>query len=216
MYSLMIRPHFVFFTTLVLLLSSSLIGCKSELDPARADDAYVLFRDALFAGDAEGVWLRSDKATHDHFQHRYTQLVQMDNLIESYLPQTDHRLARRQSGVELVDSVSDGHSLFLRVFDISNFPQDDAILFGSEVGEIQMSEDGNSAAIITRGEQQFMMVKAGDGQWYVSLLESGEVLSGAFAWLDKNEAALEQTVEDLIAEERKKREAIIAELMNIK
>jgi hypothetical protein len=212
----LVRPHLLLVVTLILLFGSPVMGCESELDPGRADEAYMLFRDALFAGNGEGVWLRTDQATHDHFQHRYTQLVQMDKLIESYLPQTDHRLARRQSGVELIDAVSDGRALFLRVFDVANFPQDEAILFGSEVGEIQMSADGNAAAIITRGEQQFMMVKSSDGQWYVSLLESGEVLSAVFAWLDKNVAALEQTVEDLIAEERTKREVIIAELMNIK
>jgi hypothetical protein len=198
-----------------IVLTGFMTGCSGELDPTRPGDAYTLFRDALFAGDGDAVWARSDKATHDHFEQRYQQLVQMDRLIESYLPQTDHRLARRQSGVELVEKVSDGKTLFLKVFDTSALPKEEAVLFGSDGREIRMSEDGNTALVITRGEQQFTLAKASDGQWYVNLVESGDVLSTVFAWLDKNEAALEQTVEDLIAEERKKREAIIAELMNL-
>ncbi|MFU8806288.1 MAG: hypothetical protein ACNA8W_20930 [Bradymonadaceae bacterium] len=211
-----LRHHIATLIVTLVLVSSVFTGCRGELDPARADDSYLIFRDALFAGDSETMWNRSDAATHEHFQHRYTQLVAMDTLIERYLPLTDHRLARRQSGVELIDTIKDGKSLFIRIFDPAQVPQDEAILFGSDVREIQMSEDGKSAVIVTRGEQEFIMARSEeDNLWYVSLIESEDVLSAAFAWLDKNEAALEQTVEDLIAEERTKREAIIAELMGV-
>lgn len=201
--------------TLVALVVTS-AGCSSELDPGKPGDAYLLFRDALFAGDAQAVWNRTDEETREHFQVRYEQLVEMGKLINRYLPQTDHRLARRQSGAELTDSVTNGEALFLKVFTPAELPRDEAIRFGSEVHEIQMAEDGNTAVIVTRSEQEFVVVKARDGQWYVNLLESGDVLASSFAWLDQNASALEQTVEDLMAEERRKREAIIAELLNLK
>ncbi|MBA2661464.1 MAG: hypothetical protein H0U74_04170 [Bradymonadaceae bacterium] len=200
-----------------LMLASGLgVGCSSELDPTKPEHAYLIFRNALFEGDAATIWQRSDQPTHEYFQTRYEQLVQMGTFIETYLPQTDHRLAKRQSGAELTDMVSSGQELFLKVFQPALLPGEEPVRFGSEVQEIQMSEDGAAAVIVTRSEQQFLLAKAADNQWYVSLVESGDVVETSFKWLDQNESALKQTVEDLIAEERKKREAIIAELMNVK
>lgn len=191
-------------------------ACNSELDPTKPEDAYLIFRDALFEGDIDTIWQRSDQATHDYFQQRYEQLVQMGVFIDRYLPQTDHRLARRQSGVELTESAKNGHQLFAKVFQPQLLPAADGVRFGSNVREIQISEDGNAAIIVTRGQQEFPLVRAADNQWYVGLIDAGDIVENAFKWIDQNESALKQTVEDLIAEERKKREAIIAELMDVK
>ena len=203
------------FPLLALTLALVAFGCSSELDPTDPGDAYTIFRDALFAQQAAGVWDRLDPETHAYFQERYERLVQMNQLIESYLPQTDHRLARSQSGVELLESVSDGRELFDHVFTKATMPDDTAIVFGSGVREIRVSEDGESALVVTRGLQEFVMVQADDEHWHVNLVGSGEFLDTSFGWLTSNEEALSQTVEDLIAEERQKREAIIADLMNL-
>lgn len=203
------------FSLLALTLVLGAFGCSSELEPTDPGDAYTIFRDALFAQQADAVWDRLDPETHAYFQERYEKLVQMNQLIESYLPQTDHRLARSQSGAELLESVSDGRELFDHVFTNATMPDDDAIVFGSGVSEIRVSEDGESALVVTRGAQEFVMVQAEDEQWHVNLVSSGDFLDTSFGWLTANEEALSQTVEDLIDEERQKREAIIADLMKL-
>lgn len=201
---------------LALTLAVGAMACSSELDPTDPGDAYTIFRDALFAGQPDVVWERFDPQTRASFQERYDRLVQMNQLIESYLPQTDHRLARSQSGVELLASVGDGRELFEMVFEKAEMPDDDAIVFGSGISEIRVSEDGTTALVVTRGAQEFVMVQAEDETWHVDLVGSGDFLDTSFGWLTRNEEALSKTVEDLIAEERQKREAIIADLMNLK
>ncbi|RDV39737.1 hypothetical protein DV096_04000 [Bradymonadaceae bacterium TMQ3] len=203
-------------TLLALTLSLGAMACSSELDPTDPGDAYTIFRDALFAGTPDVVWERLDPQTRAYFQERHERLVQMNQLIESYLPQTDHRLARSQSGAELLESVNDGRELFEHVFKKAEMPDDDAIVFGSGISEIRVSEEGTAALVVTRGEQEFVMVQAEDETWHVDLVGSGDFLDTSFGWLTRNEEALARTVEDLIAEERHKREAIIADLMNLK
>ncbi len=191
-------------------------ACSGELDPTKPEDAYTIFRDALFEGDHDTIWQRSDQATHDHFQLRYDQLKQMGVFIDRYLPQTDHRLARRQSGVELIETTKNGRELFEKVFQPKLLSPNHGVIFGSNVREIQLSEDAKAAIIVTRSQQEFPLVLAADGEWYVALVDAGDIVETSFKWIDQNESALQQTVEDLIAEERKKREAIIAELMDVK
>ncbi|RAL25484.1 hypothetical protein DL240_04535 [Lujinxingia litoralis] len=203
------------FALLLAPLALGTTACSGELDPTSPGDAYTLFRDALFEKEEDIVWERLDPESHAYFQARYERLVQMNELIESYLPQTDHRLARSQSGAELIASVSDGRELFDYVFEKAQMPQDDAIIFGSGIQEIRVSEDGKSALVLTRGQQEFVMAQAEDEAWQINLVDSGDFLDTSFGWLTRNEEALAKTVEDLIAEERQKREAIIAELMNL-
>ena len=200
---------------LLLFSAAFLVGCRGDLDPQRPDDAYLLFRDALFAGDGQGVWNRSDDQTRKYFEEHYERLVEMNALIERYLPLTDHQLARRQSGVELIERVDSGEALFLQIFTPEQLPDDNAIHFGSTVREIRVSEDGQTAVILTRGEQEFVMMRQDKDEWFVNLAESGDFLDEAFQWLQQNEEALEQTVEDLIAPERQVRETIIADLMGL-
>ncbi len=195
-------------------LSMSLSACSSELDPTRPEDAYLIFRDALLAGDAEAVWARADSTTHAYFQERQEQLVAMDEQIVRYMPQADHRLARRQSGVVLAQTAPDGRALFLKVFTPKALPNDEAYKLGSDVDTVNVTEDGDFAKVITRsGQEYFMARQKPDGQWYVMLPRSITSLEQRMAWVAQNQSVLSQTVEELIAEERKEREAVIAELL---
>lgn len=214
----MSSPHIVVGRPWHLLLSAllcwTLIGCSSEEDPTKPDGAYHIFRDALFEGDAATVWERLDEETHQYFQAQYDYLVEMDEMISDYLPLTDHRIARRQSGVVLLEEVEDGRELFLRVFTPSELPQDEASRIGSNIDELQIAEDNQSAVVKTRAEQEYVLTREEDSKsWHIRLIKDAEP---AMNWLDENKSALQQTVEDLISEERDKREAIIAELMNLK
>ncbi len=191
-------------------------GCSGELDPTSPADGYLMFRNAMMAGDGEAVWARLDARTHEYFNASYTELTEMGETIERYLPQSDHRLAKRQSGVMLTEEVSDGKTFFLRIFTPEKLPEDEAYELGSRVDEVEVSEDGTFAKVVTRGGQEFYMTKGDDEQWYVMLLKSSNELQQSMAWLEQNKTALRQTVDDLIAEERARREAIIADLMNPK
>jgi hypothetical protein len=192
-----------------------LSGCGGELDPSDPKDAYSLFRTALFSGDADTAWTHADEQTRHYFQERYEKLQEMNDLIERYLPYTDHQIARSQSGVELLDELESGQDLFTLVFKPAEFIDDPSVSFGAEAREIQMSESGDTARVVTRGEQEFVLVLQDDDLWYVNLVESGDFLDDAFQWLSNNEDALEQTVQDLIEEERRNREEIISQLMNV-
>lgn len=199
---------------LLLISSCYLTACEKELDPEDPGDAYLIFRTALFANDSETIWSRTDDETRDYFQENYERLLEMNALIERYLPQTDHELARQQSGVEILARVHSGETLFLEVFTPQNLPDNAAMHFGSTIQEIRMAEDGETAIILTRGAQEFVMTYQ-ETEWYVNLVRSEDFLDASFQWIDRNEVALRQTVEDLIAQERRVREAIIAELMGL-
>lgn len=216
--------------TLALVLAGA-IGCGDEADPMEPDGAYDMFRDAMLSGDAQGVWETTDPKTHAYFEDRYAQLVEMDETIKRYLPQTDHKLARQQSGTELLDEVDDGKGLFLKVYRPENLPETSEegggglmaflgtktpVEVGSDVAEVKVAEDETMAKIVTRAGQEYVLVRPNDEEkWRVRLSQSSKVLDQAFGWLDANDKALQQTVEDLIAEERKEREAVIAELMGL-
>lgn len=191
-----------------------LAGCSDELDPTNPGDAYLMFRDALFEGDSDKVWQRLDSQTHEYFQQSYVELEEMSKTIERYLPQSDHRLAKSQSGAKLLNEVSDGKTLFIRVFTPKELPNEEAYRLGSDIAEISLSEDESFAKVVTRSNQTFYLSHSKqDDQWYVMFLKSSEELKKAMGWVESNKLALSQTVDDLIAEERTEREKIIGELM---
>ena len=138
----------------------------------------------------------------------------MDKDIKRYLPQADHRIAQRQSGTILLRDVSSGETLFLKVFQPSKLPNDEAHKLGSDIEAINMSEDKKLAKIITKSKQEYVLSKnEKDNQWYVMLSKSVDAVDKKMKWVESNNSALRQTVDDLISEERKKRELIISELM---
>ncbi|MEM1347584.1 MAG: hypothetical protein AAGI01_03445 [Myxococcota bacterium] len=196
------------------------VGCADDKDPRTPEGAYLLFRDALLSENADMLWERCDKETHAYFQGRYEALVRMDATIEEYLPQADHRIARRQSGVVLLDEVKNGRALFDKIFEPAKLPKDQAHMLGSEIKEVRVAEDSATAKVVTRGEQKYILVAQEVGeektkQWFVKLVQSTAAVKVSMKWLDDNESALTQTVDDLIAEERERRETVIAELMNL-
>lgn len=200
---------------IIALMASSLVfGCNSEHDPTEPEGAYYTFRDAVLNDDAATAWERVDEGTREYYEERYAQLEEMDETIEQYLPQTDHRIAREQSGTELLEEVDDGEDLFKETFTASDLPDDEAIEVGTDIDELKLAEDEKSAKVITRAGQEYLLKRDEEsGDWHVMLSESTDAVDESFKWLDKNRKALRKTVEDLMAEEREKREAIIAELM---
>lgn len=210
------RPRLNFvFALVVLVISLATTGCSENLDPHDPEGAYNLYRDALLANDAEGVWARLDPTTRQYFQEQYETLVEMDEMIERYLPATDHKIARRQAGSVLTDRVTDGKGLFLELFQPQNLELEPGHRVGMTVDEIKIDEDETAAVLTTLGNDTLYLSRGEDQQWYVMLVRSSTLVGERMKWLAENRTALQQTVEDLIDEERQKREAIIAELMRL-
>lgn len=192
------------------------MGCADNLDPTEPVGAYNQFINALWAQNASDVWDRSAPSTHEYFQQKYEVLHEMDETIARYLPSTDHSIAREQAGSILTDKVKDGRGLFLELFRPSQLKLEEKHRVGAVVETIAVSEDELAAEIKTLGGDTFYLSRGGAGEeWYVMLVRSSTVIEAQMAWLTTNESALKQTIEDLIAEERKNREAVIAELMKL-
>jgi hypothetical protein len=202
----------VFFLAFVCSVST---GCGEKLDPTDPEGAYNLYVKSLWAGDAEAVWDRLAPSTKEYFQDEYDTLVGMDETIRRYLPPTDHRIAREQAGSILTDDVKDGKGLFLKVFQPSRLKLTESHRVGASVEEIRINEDETVAELKTLGGDTFYITKGDDEQWYVMLVRSSSMVEERMKWLDSNQSALKQTVEDLIDEERKEREEVIAELMKL-
>lgn len=190
-------------------------GCSSEPEPTSPGGAYRMFRAALVDGDSKAMWERCAPRTHEYFQARYDDLVTMDRKIERYMPQTDHRLARKQAGTELLDKVDGGRALFERVVRPNRIVVNQSRKLGLSVQEIRMSKDESRAVAATYAGQEFRMVKGENGEWYVRLVESVEAVDEAFAWLRNNKTALEKTIDELVEDERSEREQVIAELFDV-
>ncbi len=188
------------------------MGCGDELDPTEPEGAYDSFKEALFAGDSERMWSRMSPSSHTYFDDQLERLHRMDEKIRKYLPPTDHRLAREQAGSILTDEIESGKGLFEHIFSPDTLPQDEKYKVGMQVEEIKISEDETQAAVVTRGGQEILLEHGERDEWFVMFVESSEAVPGAMAWLDQNEEALDQTIEDLIAEEREERAEIIAHL----
>ncbi len=209
------RQRFHLFTILVLIVCSVGAGCGEKLDPTDPEGAYNLYVKSLWAGDAEAVWNRLAPSTQEYFQTRYEALVEMDDTIRRYLPPTDHRIAREQAGSILTDEVEDGKGLFLKVFEPSQLKLTESHEVGASVEEIRINEDETAAELKTLGGDVYYLTRGENEEWYVMLVRSSSMVEKRMKWLDSNQSALKQTVEDLIDEERKEREEVIAELMKL-
>ena len=190
-------------------------GCSNKLDPTEPGEAYLKFRKSLKKGDVEQMWKRCSPSTREYFNTRYDELVQMDHKIHKYLPQTDHKLARKQSGTVLLDEIDSGRGLFEHVVDPEKVAMNEARRLGSLISAIRLSKDEKQAEVETRSGRKYRLVKGEESEWYVSLVDSLGAVDKSFAWLERNKKALDKTVQDLSEEQRKKREEIIAELMDV-
>lgn len=198
----------------LLLLVLLSLGCGKKMDPSDPEGAFNLFQDAMLNGQSEQMWELMAPSSHQYFDQQVERLRGMDEKIGRYLPPTDHRLARNQAGSILTDEIKDGRGLFLKVFTPAQIPKDEPVLVGLQVEQVTMSEDKKSAAILTRGNQKVLLQYDDKAErWNIMFVESFEELKTAMNWLDSNETALAQTIDDLISEEQRKRETLIAELL---
>ncbi len=211
------------FLKIIIILSSllALFGCGEKLDTTDPEGTYNLYRNAVFEGNAENVYKLLAPDSIQYFDDEFLRLERMDKTIARYLPITDHKLARRQAGSILTDEVTDGQSLFLKVFQPSGMNLSKSSRWsqspfevGAIVEEIQVSEDGKAAKLTTKAKEEYRFIKEKD-VWKLQLVQSAEAFQSAMGWMEKNENALQQTIDDLIEEETTKRESIIADLMGI-
>ncbi len=205
-----------------ILLSSIFLGCGEKLETSDPEGTYNLYRNALFEGDSEKIYVLLAPESIAYFDDEFARLERMDETIAKYLPITDHKLARRQAGSILTDEVKDGHGLFLKIFKPSSMELSKSSRWnqspyevGAIVDEIQVSEDGKAAKLTTKAKEEYHFEKTEKGVWKLQLVQSAKAFQDATQWMRKNERSLQQTIDDLIEEERTKRETIIAELMGL-
>lgn len=209
------RRSYFWFAVLVFVACAASASCSNKLDPTDPGEAYLLFRKAVMDGDVDGMWARAAPSTRTYFEDRYEQLVAMDKKIENYLPRTDHKIARKQTGTVLVDKVDGGRGLFEKVVKPEQMAISEARRLGSLIEKIRLSKDEREAQVVTRSGRKYRLAKGTDGEWYVRVVDSLEAVDESFKWLDRNRSALTETVNDLLEEEQEKREEIIADLMNV-
>lgn len=190
-------------------------GCGSEEDPTKPAGAYRMYRQAVLDGDVEAIWERSSESTHEYFAERYDELVEMDQQIREYLPHTDHELARKQTGTEMLDDIDGPRGLFEKMLKPKNMPMNQARRLGSEIEKIRMGEDREVARVVAAGGREYRVVLGEDEEWYVDIVASVDAVDKSFEWLDNNQEALEKTVNDIVEKRQEEREEIIADLMDV-
>lgn len=191
----------------------SVAGCQEEYLPSEPDGAYMLWRQALLSGDIEGVYDLLDEDTHADLDERVGVMREMSEDILRYLPQVDQKLARQQTGVVLLNkhNIETGADLFKVLFKPDKLEVTPSIEVGTEISELTLNEAGDEAVIVVYSSQQFLMRKNQEGQWRVSSWKT--LCLERTQWILDNRDALEQTVQDLINEEKEEVDAAIKFLL---
>lgn len=199
-----------------------MFGCSEKLDTTDPEGTYNLYRNALFEGSAEKVYGLLAPGSIKYFDDEFLRLKRMDATITRYLPITDHKLARRQAGSILTDEVTDGHTLFLKIFQPASMKLSKSSRWnqspfevGAIVEQIQVSEDGMAAKLTTKAKEEYRFEKNEKEEWKLQLVQSAQAFQQATEWMAGNENALQQTIDDLIEEDTTNRESIIADLMGL-
>lgn len=197
---------------LMLVWLGGLAGCQGEMLPTEPDGAYLLFRQAVLSGDSKTAYEFLDHDTKALFDERVVALNDMQDRIDRFLPQVDQRLARQQTGVVLLkkNKLDSGNALFLMLFTPDKLEVTPEIEVGSEISDLEVSEDGKEAILVTYSGQQYRLVLEGT-EWRVSSWAA--LAAKRTQWILDNRTALEQTVQDLIAEEKEEVDRVIAFLI---
>lgn len=194
------------------LVALALVACQEDYKNDDAVGGYMIFRKALLAGDADGVWASLDSNTHKIFDEQVVQLKTMSEQIDRFLPLVDQKLARKQTGVVLLKehNIQTGQDLFKFTFKPDKLTVTPEIKVGSEVSDVQYNDANTEAAIVTYGGQEYRLVQE-DGQWRVA--SWNELITERLKWVNSNTDALNKTVEDLAKEEREQVDKVISYLL---
>ena len=203
-------------TLLMVCLVSALVGCQGELLPQEADGAYLLFRQGLLAGDTDAVYGFLSEDTKQVFDDRVKTLQDMSEQIVRFLPQVDQKLARSQTGVELLKKhdIKDGADLFKILYQDKAIEVSDGLEVGSGIrfpGGVEFNEEETEAVIVTWANDQFHLVLEEDGIWRVASWKDDA--RDKTAWILSNQESLEKTIQDLISEEKKEIDTVIKYLL---
>ncbi|MFB6263123.1 MAG: hypothetical protein ABEL76_05780 [Bradymonadaceae bacterium] len=208
-------PTFETLAATLIAVSLAVAGCSDDYDRQSPGGAYRAFRRAFIDADSAALWKRVDARTREYFSQRYQDLVEIDRDIDAHLPQTDQRLARKQSGAVLLDEIDGPRGLFEEVVRPKRVVVDRERRIGSEVAAVRIGEKQQTAVVTTRAGQAVRLSRNDDGTWGVDLLATLEGLRKRLSWIRKNRRAIRETVRSIMRRERERREEIIAELMDV-
>jgi hypothetical protein len=195
------------------MLSLVLVSCSEEVVETEPEGAYIIWRQALFDGDEGRVYEQLDAQTKRVFQERFERLLLMSQDIQRYLPQADQKLAREQTGVVMLSrhGIKDGEGLFRALVELDKLEVSPEIEVGTEVSEVEINESGTEAAVVVYAGQQFVLRKEEEGRWRIASWH--QLCSERTQWILDNSQVLEQTVQDLINEEKEETDAVIKYLL---
>ncbi|MEO1273331.1 MAG: hypothetical protein AAFX99_35045, partial [Myxococcota bacterium] len=197
------------------------VGCQGELKPEEPDGAYLLFRQALLDQDTDTIYSFLNNKTKTVFDTRTVVLKDMSTKIDRFLPQVDQKLARSQTGVVLLKKhdIKDGKALFKHLFQSKAIEVTEGLQVGSGIrfpgGVEYLDEDKTQAVIVTWANDQYYLVLEEEGEdkkiWRVaSWLEDAEAKT---QWIVTNQKNLDQTIQDLISEEKEEIDTVIKYLL---
>ena len=198
----------------ILLVSSTcLSSCAEEVVATEPEGAYIIWRQALFDGDEDKVYDQLDDQTQKVFQDRVVLLGRMSQDIQRYLPQADQKLARQQTGVVMLSEhgIKDGRGLFKALIELDKLTVSPELEVGTEVSEVEVNESGTEAAVVVYAGQQFVLRKEEDAHWRIASWR--QLSTERTQWILDNGLVLEQTVQDLINEEKEEVNAVIKYLL---
>ena len=204
-------PHVTLLAICLVLVGTS--SCKDEVILDEPAGGYMAFRDAVLETKAGEVYECLDKETKDVYETRLATLQAMDERISKFLPQVDRRLAREQTGVVLLKekNLQSGKDLFVLLFQGDQIIRTEGLENGTAVSYVETNDTGKQAVVKTYANVQYHMVKEEDDVWRVAQWK--ELSEARTKWIVDNKSTLEQTVEDLINEEKEEVDKVIAFLL---
>ena len=177
----------------------------------------MLFRQALFSSEeasADTVYSYLSKDTKQVFEERVSMMNEMSEQIVRFLPQVDQKLARKQTGAVLLkeQKLTTGKDLFKLLYSADLIKPSDELEVGSEISDIEYLNDENTEAIlVTYAKDEYRLVLEEDGVWRVASWR--EFAKARTAWISNNREILEQTIQELITEEKEEIDKVIAYLL---
>lgn len=177
-----------------LLALALLSACGGEVPETEPEGGYNAFRDALASGDAERIWGALDPRIHDDLTVVHQQIQTTADRIAQLQP-SDREDARRATGMDELLALETPYDLFVHVYQPARVPDlSDGSRYAEslEAADVALLDDTH-AVVLTRGDQEFQLVRIDDGTWRVGE-PVASWLAAAVAPIPANLSSVERAV----------------------
>lgn len=179
---------------LLVLIAMCLSACGGDAPVTEPEGGYDVFRQALASSDAERIWSAIDPRIHEDLAAVHQQIQTTEDRIAQLQP-SDREDTRLATGMESLLGLETPFDLFVHIYQPARVPD---LSDGSRYAEsLEVSEvalvDANNAVVLTRGDQEFQLVRLDDGTWRVREPIAGWV-AASVAPITSNLASVERAV----------------------